>query len=314
MVGRTALAGDDYSVQDEVTLTIPAGEMSVTGPLSLTLVNDDLHEGTEELAVRGANADPGLPVTSVRVSIDDDDDAPTSIVLSLDQDRLGEDANPQFLRVTATLEGGGRRTVETTVTLTARDVTTSDSDYFIFLNDVRIGPGQLDGASSLLLIPTNDSIDEEDEILEVSGVATEANLPVSARQVSITDDDEAGVMVSPTELPIREGESGFYTVVLESEPTAPVTVTISGHSGTDVSLDKISLSFTAADWNQEQTVMVTGGQDEDAAGRRRRDPGPPGEQHGHHLRLGDCGQRDGVDHRRRRPNRIGELRAVQLHS
>ena len=42
--------------------------------------------------------------------------------------------------------------------------------------------------------------------------------------------------ISRTTLTIGEGESDTYTVVLNTEPSADVTVTISGHSGTDVSL------------------------------------------------------------------------------
>ena len=59
---------------------------------------------------------------------------------------------------------------------------------------------------------------------------------VPSVSVTITDDDTAGVTVSETSLTIEEGDSGTYTVVLDTEPSADVTVTISGHSGTDVSL------------------------------------------------------------------------------
>ena len=53
-------------------------------------------------------------------------------------------------------------------------------------------------------------------------------------------------------------------VALASEPTGDVTVTISGHSGTDLSLDKNILTFTADDWDSPQTVKVTAAHDDDA--------------------------------------------------
>ena len=58
-------------------------------------------------------------------------------------------------------------------------------------------------------------------------------------------------------------------MVLDSEPTATVTVTISGHGGTDVSLTGATLSndaltFTTSNWDTVQTVTVSAREDEDA--------------------------------------------------
>ena len=56
--------------------------------------------------------------------------------------------------------------------------------------------------------------------------------------VSIDDDDGAGVSVSAAALTVGEGSSGTYTIVLDSEPTADVTVTINDPSGnTDVTAE-----------------------------------------------------------------------------
>ena len=43
---------------------------------------------------------------------------------------------------------------------------------------------------------------------------------------TITDDDERGVTVDPTSLTVEEGSNKPYTVVLDSKPTADVTVTV----------------------------------------------------------------------------------------
>ena len=72
--------------------------------------------------------------------------------------------------------------------------------------------------------------------------------------VQITDNDGKGIVLSPTSLTVTEGGSATYTVALASQPTAPVTVTITGHSVTDVSLDRMTLSFTTSDWNTAQSV------------------------------------------------------------
>ena len=63
---------------------------------------------------------------------------------------------------------------------------------------------------------------------------------------------------------VPEGESRTYTVVLESQPTGPVTVTPSVAGSPDVTVSG-ALTFTAATWNRAQTVTVSAAQDADAA-------------------------------------------------
>ena len=82
-----------------------------------------------------------------------------------------------------------------------------------------------------------------------SGVATPAGLVVDA----------------PAPLAVDEGADASYTVALATEPTADVTVTVSGHAGTDLTLDFASLTFTTTSWGTARTVTVSAGQDMDMA-------------------------------------------------
>ena len=72
-----------------------------------------------------------------------------------------------------------------------------------------------------------------------------------------------GVTVMPAELSVDEGGSNTYAVVLDTQPSADVTVTIGGFSGTDVSVDDSTLEFTTIDWNTAQTVTVSAAEDDD---------------------------------------------------
>ena len=83
--------------------------------------------------------------------------------------------------------------------------------------------------------------------------------------VTTTDDETAGITLSATTLGVAEGDDAEYTVRLASQPTAQVTVAITGHSGTDLTLDATSLTFTTATWNTAQTVTVSAGEDDDGA-------------------------------------------------
>ena len=67
--------------------------------------------------------------------------------------------------------------------------------------------------------------------------------------MAVTDDETAGVSITPTQLTIAEGGSDSYEVVLTSQPSHDVTEHHSqwrpGHH-----IDARALTFTHADWNQ----------------------------------------------------------------
>jgi len=73
---------------------------------------------------------------------------------------------------------------------------------------------------------------------------------------------DAGLTVSDASagLVVEEGQTGAYTIVLDSQPIADVTVTprpaIANFSGR-VTVDPQTLTFTSANWNQPQTVRAT---------------------------------------------------------
>ena len=83
--------------------------------------------------------------------------------------------------------------------------------------------------------------------------------------VTVTDDDEAGVSVSPTTITPSEGSTtgSKYSVVLDFKPSANVTITITGPTGSDLTISKTELVFTTTDWNTPQEVTVTADEDDD---------------------------------------------------
>ena len=96
---------------------------------------------------------------------------------------------------------------------------------------------------------------------------------ITAQTITVTiaeDDFRRSVDVTPLALEITEGSSGSYTVVLSRQPTAEVTVAISGHADTDLTLGGETLSadyeliFTTENWETAQTVTVNAGEDDDA--------------------------------------------------
>ena len=110
--------------------------------------------------------------------------------------------------------------------------------------------------------------DKEDDIDTIAHRTASADsgyhdLTVDGVEVTVTDNDAgAGVRVTPTGLTIEEGEEGTYTVVLNTEPAAGVTVAVTAAG--DLTVMPGSLDFTTLDWDTAQEVTVTVGQDDDA--------------------------------------------------
>ena len=126
---------------------------------------------------------------------------------------------------------------------------------------------------AVLSVPTvDDAVDEDAGAVTVTLVADTADPATYAlgRQfeitatVIVTDDDTRGVTLSTASLTVAEGGTDTYTVVLNSAPTGPVTVTPSSDN-TDLTLSPMTLTLTATNWNVAQTVMVTAAQDGDTS-------------------------------------------------
>ena len=80
---------------------------------------------------------------------------------------------------------------------------------------------------------------------------------------SVSVKGRRGVTLSRDALTVDEGSTGNYTVVLDSEPTGPVTVTPSVPSNRDLSVDPAELEFTTGNWHVPRTVFVEAATDTD---------------------------------------------------
>ncbi|MBK8285708.1 MAG: hypothetical protein IPK97_13025 [Ahniella sp.] len=90
---------------------------------------------------------------------------------------------------------------------------------------------------------------------------------VASISATITDNDVVGVTVaqsSGTTEVTEGGNTDTYTIVLVSQPTATVSITVTGDAQAGAAPG--TLSFTTSNWNQPQTVTVTAVNDAVAEG------------------------------------------------
>ena len=78
------------------------------------------------------------------------------------------------------------------------------------------------------------------------------------------DTTPPGVTLSSDGLTVNEGSNGTYTVVLDSQPTEEVTVTVVSSDTGAATVNKSSLTFTTTNWETAQSVQVTAVGDSDS--------------------------------------------------
>ena len=171
---------------------------------------------------------------------------------------------------------------EDVTTIENTDYSTIQGNNFLF----ETGGFSMDGTEwqaekTYIISVTNDDIDEDDEtfllnlkyvhnifgknmIVDASGNACDS-VDGCEVTVTITDDDTAGVTVSKSAVTVTEQDTtgDTYTVVLDSQPTANVTITIGGQGAADITATPTPLTFTTTNWATAQTVTVTAGNDAD---------------------------------------------------
>ena len=116
----------------------------------------------------------------------------------------------------------------------------------------------------------DDSIVDGDidyKVITAASVSTDPNYNNrKGSDVSLTnkDNDTAGVSITPTETTATEGgANGSYTVKLNSQPTAPVSINLD----TGSQINPIStITFDNTNWNVVKTVTVTATDDTVAEG------------------------------------------------
>ena len=272
----TARQGPAGATQDEDyaatsgTVTFTSGQTTKTVTVQVT--NDDVSEETEFFgfkisAPQGADlrgqrsedvADVGLVDDDARgVTID-----PTSI--SLDEPASAETA----VAGAYTVNLNSRPTDTVTVTIGGGDPAVSLSGDTLTNNQLTFTTTNWDTAQTVTVKAGEDD-DAANDTATLTHTASGGDYASVSNTlpVTVTDDDEPAVVLSETGLTVTEGDAAgsSYTVKLATEPTSEVTVTVSGHAGTDLTLDKTTLTFTADNWNTAQTVTVKAGEDGDGA-------------------------------------------------
>ncbi|MBP9760760.1 MAG: hypothetical protein KBD15_00775 [Candidatus Magasanikbacteria bacterium] len=257
VTGGSATYGVDYTVSTG-TLTIAAGETSTSS--AITIVNDDTFEADETIVLTLVSTDIAefdLNTTYTYTIVNDEVVTPGVMITESDAG-------------TAVTEGGA--TDSYTVVLNSQpdsDVTVAISesaDLTISTSSIVFTAANWDTERTVTVTAVNDDIDEDVEIVTTTFSATSLDMDYEAIDidpidVTITDNDTAGMTLTQSDATTVlseavDGSSDSYTIVLDSEPTADVTVAITSDS-TELTLSTSTIVFTSANWDTAITITAT---------------------------------------------------------
>ena len=261
----TAVGGKDYQLESG-TLVIPAGGASAD--LAFRVSDDAIDEGAAEtFTVRVAAPHVQVARGTATVTITDDDRAGVTVKpLSLTVPEDGAATGTYRVRLDSDPEGTATvrpRSDDTIVGLSPESLSFTSATWADWQNVDVVG------------VQDNRADDRTATITHTPGGAGGygrlTGADIDSVTVTVTDDDVYAVTVDPLSLTIDEADNpateanehqGFYTVVLDVEPTGPVTVTPASTDPAIAGVSPDSLTFETSDWNVSRTVTVTA-QDDD---------------------------------------------------
>lgn len=130
---------------------------------------------------------------------------------------------------------------------------------------VTFTPAAWNEAKTVTVTGVDDAITDGDQTYTII-TTTQTNDPhfaaIDPQDVALVnrDDDTGSITVSPTSgLHTTEaGGTATFSVALTAQPTASVSIDISSSDPTEGTVSASTLTFTTANWNQPQTVTVSG--------------------------------------------------------
>ena len=251
-------------------ITIPAEAASAQNSFTLTPDDNVWFEGDGEASISGTSS---VTVSGASVAVTNDDAEPSGVTLSVSPVSLSEGGGARTVTVTATVNGSTRYgTVKSITVSQAGSGNAAAVDYTATSPAaISLAAGAASGTTTFVVTPTDDSTDEFDETIAVSGSGA-GIAAVAAASVLLTDDDDTTVSMSASAVAVAEN-GGVADVTLSlsralvSGETVTVPLDVVGVSaGSDYTLGLhpasqagVALSVSGSDSAQAPRVVLTAG-------------------------------------------------------
>jgi hypothetical protein len=253
--GSATTVDSDYTAASN-TLTFAAGVTAQT--ITVNVNGDTTFEPDETLTVNLSNPTNATITDAQGTGTITNDDAPPGLSINDISTVEGNSGTTDYV-FTVSLASASGLSVSVTVQ-TVDGTATAGSDYgAVAATLLTFAPGE---TSKQFTVTVNG--DNSDELTETFNVVLSS--PVNATIGdntgigTITNDDTANVLVSPTEnlTTTEAGGTAAFRIVLTSQPTSSVTFNIATSDNTEGIVSPASVVFDDTNWSVEQVITITG--------------------------------------------------------
>ena len=258
----TAAVTVAVSSGDTAALAVPVSFVFTTSnwnqPRTVTVrgvEDDDTNDESVTVNHRASGGGYGSVTGTVTVTVTDDDTQPPGYVFSPQQLSVDEGDTATYTLRLATEPTGA-----VTVALLSSDSgALAVPVSFVFTNRNWNQPRTVTVRGV-----EDDDTNDESVTVNHSSVGGGFGALTGTVTVTVTDDDTQapGLVFSPQQLSVDEGDTATYRLSLATEPTGAVTVAVSSDDTGALSVP-VSFVFTTSNWNQPRTVTVRGVEDDD---------------------------------------------------
>ena len=265
------------------TLTFSPSSWNTAQTVTITAVDDLVDQGdsrrvTISHTVTSSDVEySNIPIRDVTATVADNDTAGVRIIQSGGTTSVSE-------------ASGGSRTDTYTMALNSRPTASvtigveSGATGAATINPATLtfAPSNWNTAQTVTVTAVDDLVDQGgSRRVTISHSATSSdgnynNISIPRLTATVVDNDGAGATISESSgsTSVTEaagaGHTDTYTVVLNSQPTAPVSIAVTSDTTTAATVSPATLIFTPSNWSTAQTVTVIAVDDNGAQSSSRR--------------------------------------------
>ncbi|MEG4171337.1 MULTISPECIES: DUF4347 domain-containing protein [unclassified Microcoleus] len=266
----TATPNSDYTISP-ASITFPAGTTTLTQNVAVTIKPDNLPENAETAILNFGTITGGIAGTTKQTTLTIAANGTVSYAVAAGTASIPEgNSGTKPLTFTATRSGntGGASSINYAITGTATNI--SDYNNIGGTSGATTATGTINFAAdetskTITLDVLGDTLVEPDETIAVTlsnptSPGLTPTITTATATTTITNDDTAGFTVNPISgLTTSEvGGKAEFTVKLNAQPTADVTIGLRSDNTAEGTVSTNSLTFTPANYNQPQPITISG--------------------------------------------------------
>ncbi len=250
------------------TLTFNNSNWRTTKTVTINGVNDNIADGnqTYSINISTSSTDVNYNGLSANVNATNVDDDQEGISVSENSIVTSEDETTADFSVALDSEPVS----DVVIDITSSDTEAAEST--ISASQLTFTSANWNIAQEVTVTGVDDHLIDGDQNYTITlsvnnGDANYQTLDDITIDATNTDNDVAAIIVSKTTLQTSEdGASDNFDIRLSAQPESDVTVTLNGLDNSEGSLNASTLTFTPGNWDDNQTITVTGVNDEIADG------------------------------------------------